>query len=111
MSWLLNETVIAGNSQARVKNYYPDTGLIVLYDIKGSIGPGSVIVGTESGTTLQLTDFNIALEYDLGYEPDNWTQALQKAIYDGNGNLVALERHFTGLPSQDYQTTYLVVES
>ena len=110
MSWHFNEIVRSGNSQARVKNFYPDTGLIVLYDIKGSIGPGSTIVGDDSGTTLTLTQFNIALEYDLGYEPDYWSNILDKVVYDnGTGEMLALDEHFTGEPSQDYQTKYLVV--
>lgn len=108
MTWYYNEIVRSGNSQARVKNFYPETGLLVLYDIHGDIGVGSTIVGDDSGTTLTLTQFNISLEYDLGYEPDYWETYLEKAIYDGNGNLVALEEHFTGKPSQDYQTTYMV---
>jgi glycosyltransferase involved in cell wall biosynthesis len=110
MTWQLNELVYSGNNQARVKNYYPDTGLIVIYDIYGDFQAGMTIVGGETGTTLTLTEFNITLDYDLRYEPDEWEQALADAIYDGDGNIVALEEHFTGLLSQDYQFKYYVVE-
>lgn len=109
MSWYFNEIVRSGNSMARVKNYYPDTGLIVIYDIYGVFEVGDTIIGDESGTTLTLTEFNISYDFDLYYEPTYWDDVLPFAIYDGNGELVALDEHFTGLSSQDYQTTYLVV--
>lgn len=108
MSWMYNEIVRSGNSQARVKNFYPETGFIVLHDIKGEIGAGSTIVGDESGTVLTLSQFTISDEFDFGYEPTHWQDALDTLIYDGNGNLIALEQHFTGLLNQDNQTTYLV---
>lgn len=117
MTWNFNEIVRAGNSQARVKNYYPETGLIVLMDIKGTIGPGSTIVGDDSGTTLTLTEFTISDEYDLGFDPTYWSDPLEinglsildSVIHDEAGEFLALEEHFTGKPSQDYQTTYLIV--
>jgi hypothetical protein len=109
MTWYFNEIVRSGNSQARIKNYYPDTGLIVLYDIKGVIEAGSTIVGDESGTTTTLTNFVIAREFDLGYEPDYWDYILENGIYDDSGDFIALDAHFTGKPSQDYQTTYWIV--
>ena len=109
MTWNYNEIVRSGNTTARVKNFYPNTGLIVLYDIHGPLEAGMTIVGDDSGTSLTLSTFQIAYEYDMGYEPTYWTEILENAVYDGNGNLVALEKHFTGKPSQDYQTTYLVV--
>ena len=109
MTWNYNETVRAGNSTARIKNFYPDTGLIVIYDIAGSFEPGDVITGDDSGTTVTLTEFNITRDYDLYYEPTYWDDVLQNVIYIDNGEMVALEDHFTGKLNQDYQTTYLVV--
>lgn len=108
MSWMFNETVRCGNSSARVKNYYADTGLIVLYDIVGEFAAGDTIVGDESGTSLTLTTFTLSSDYDFGYDPDYWTAVLENGIYDGNGKMIALDRHFTGKVSQDYQTTYLL---
>jgi hypothetical protein len=110
MTWHFNEIVRSGNSQARVKNFYPETGLVVLYDIRGTIGPGSTIIGDDSGTTLTLTQFNINLDFDLFYEPNYWESFLEQAIYDGNGDLVATEAHFTGKVSQDYQITHMVIQ-
>ena len=118
MTWKHNEIVRSGNSQARVKNFYPDTGFIVLMDIKGSIGVGSTIVGDDSGTTLTLTNFEIADKYDSGYDPTYWDDplfngqsVLDSVIYDEGevGYWLALDEHFTGQPSQDYQIDYLVV--
>jgi hypothetical protein len=109
MSWNYNEIVRSGNSQARVKNYYPDTGLIVIYDIYGEFKVGDTIVGDESGTTLTLSEFNISYDFDLYYDPEYWEPIIPNVVYDGNGQFVALDEHFTQKPSQDYQTTYLVV--
>lgn len=110
MSWSFNEVVRSGNSTARVKNYYPDTGLVVLYDIYGQFEAGDTIVGDDSGTELTLSEFTLSYDYDLYYDPTYWESILPIVIYDGNGNIIALEEHFTGLPSQDYQTKYLVVQ-
>lgn len=118
MTWQFNEVVRSGNSQARVKNYYPETGLIILIDIKGDIAVGSTIIGDDSGTVLTLTNFEISEKYDSGFDPTYWTDplfngksVLDSVVYDEGtqGNWLALDEHFTGKPSQDYQTDYLVV--
>ena len=109
MTWNYNEIVRAGNSTARIKNYYPETGLVVLIDIEGVFEPGMTIVGDDSNTSLTLTNFVLSREFDLYYDPTYWESVLPSVIYDGNGEIVALDEHFTGKPSQDYQTTYLVV--
>lgn len=109
MTWNFNETVRAGNSTARIKNYYPDTGLVVLYDINGSFDVGTTITGDDSGTTLTLSEFAITRDYDLYYEPEYWQSIIENIIYTDNGEIVALDAHFTGKLNQDYQTTYLVV--
>lgn len=111
MNWNYNEIVRSGNSQARVKNFYPDTGLIILYDIKGIIEAGMTIVGDESNTSLTLTTFEILDIYDFDFDPTYWDDILENVIHDGNGNWIALDEHFTGKPSQDYQITYLVVQN
>ena len=110
MNWNYNEVVRSGNSMARLKNYYPDTGLVVLYDISGVFEPGDTIIGDDSGTELTISEFNISYDYDMYYEPTYWQEVLPIVVYDGNGKIVALDKHFTGKPSQDYQTTYLVVQ-
>jgi hypothetical protein len=109
MTWYFNEVVRSGNSTARVKNFYPETGLIVLMDIEGSFEPGMTIIGDDSNTSITLTNFTISREYDLGFDPTYWEDIIDNVIYDGSGEIIALEEHFTGKPSQDYQTKYLVV--
>lgn len=77
MTWIINEIVRAGNSTAKVKNYYANTGLLVLCDIRGTFGPGTTVVGDTSGTTKTFTTFTISREYDLGYEAtDYWNNIL-----------------------------------
>lgn len=118
MTWKFNEIVRSGNSQARVKNYYAANGLIILIDIKGRIGVGSTIVGDDSGTVLTLTNFEIADKYDSDFNPTYWEDLLfngqsilDSVVYDEGeeGNWLALDEHFTGTPSEDYQIDYLVV--
>lgn len=108
--WSFNETVRAGNSTARIKNYYPDTGLIVLMDVEGSFEPGMTIIGDESGESVVLNEFVISRDYDLYYDPTHWENVTENVIFDGNGEMVAQDNYFTGGLNQDYQTTYLVVQ-
>jgi hypothetical protein len=109
MKWNYNEIVRSGNSTARIKNFYPDTGLVVLYDIKGYFEVGSTIVGDESGETLTFNEFTLSRSYDLFFDPTYWENVLENAIYIDNGEIVALDAHFTGKLNQDYQVTYLIV--
>lgn len=109
MTWAFNETVRAGNSTARVKNYYPETGLLVLYDIQGEFSEGSIITGDDSGTTVTISEFTVAFEYDIFYDPDPWEPYLPLIVSLDSGSYVALDSHFTGKPSQEYQVENLVV--
>jgi hypothetical protein len=108
MTWAFNEIVRAGNSTARVKNYYPETGFIVLYDIYGEFDEGAVITGDDSGTSTTLTEFNVAFEFDIFYDPDPWEPVLPLIVTLDSGSYVALDEHFTGKASQEYQTENLV---
>lgn len=111
MTWLLNETITAGNSTARVKNFYPDSGLLVLMDINGPISAGMTVTGTESGTTVILSNFTIADEYDLGYEdPLSWKPLLDRAIYAQSGELVTLDSIFSTSVNKQ-KGLYLVVDT
>jgi hypothetical protein len=110
MTWMTNEVVRSGNATARVKSYFPETGLIVLYSIQGDIRAGSTIVGDDSGTTLRLTNFEISTEYDdPKYDSTFWDDIEDLYIYDGTGQIVVADGYFTGKESQDYQTNYYVV--
>lgn len=104
MSWIINEIVRAGNSTARVKNYYANTDLLVLYDIRGSFGSGTTVVGDTSGTTKTFTTFTISREYDLGYEPiDYWNAILSipenYLVTDNNESIVIDEYFNTTIPN------------
>jgi len=103
---LVGETINAGNSTARVKNYYSANGLIVLMDVNGTFESGTTITGTDSGTVLTLSNFTINRDYDLGYEDLNWDNI--NAISLDNGSIIALDAHFTGKSSQDYQSTNVI---
>lgn len=108
MSWYINEIVRSGNSTARVKSYNSTTRTIVLMDIVGDIKDGSVIRGDESGTTGTLNGFEISYKYEADQYADTSWDEIDYFVYDGDGELVALDQHFNGKESQDYQTTYLV---
>lgn len=108
MTWNFNERVRAGNSTARVKNYYPDTGLLVLYDIQGSFEEGTTITGDDSGSTITFSEFTVSLVYDIYYDPDPWEPILPDIVTLDDGSYVALDAHFTGKESQEYQTVNLV---
>lgn len=109
MTWAFNEVVRSGNSTARVKNYYPDTGLLVLYDIQGEFTEGSTITGDDSGTTVTFSEFTVSFDFDIYYDPDPWETFLPNIVSLDSGSFVALDTHFTGKPSQEYQTQNLVV--
>lgn len=96
MTWQRNETVRAGNSTARVKNFYPDTGLLVLYDIRGTIAAGTTIVGDSSGTTKTFANFVISKEYDLGYEPIVQSLPIHYIFTDDGEAIVTDDYYATG---------------
>lgn len=114
MTWLINELVRHGNSTGRVQSYNKDTRFIVLMDIQGSFPNGAFIVGEESGSSGFLNLFSVADEYSgVIYASTEWDDIDNMIHESGDGpcELIALDEHFTGLPSQDYQTTFIVRES
>lgn len=113
MNWLINEIVKSGNSTALVQSYNKNTNFIVLNNIQGEIKDGSVIVGDESGSTGILNGFTISEIYSSDeYADTSWNDLNNMVFESGDGpcRLVAIDEHFTGLLSQDYQTTYIVRE-
>lgn len=107
MSFRIGETVRAGNATATVKNYYPETDLLILMDIRGTIAAGTTVIGDDSGATKTFTSFSINDDYDLNYEPTNWDNLEDFVVLDDE-EFVAIDLYFDGTPSQDYQTTYAV---
>ncbi len=102
--------VRSGNSTARVKQFEVSNNFIVLMDIIGTIGVGSTIVGDESGASMTLISFDNETNYDT-YVYNPWVDIFPVAIVQDDGAWIAEDIHFTGLPSQDYQPDYVLVES
>ena len=102
----INETIRLGNNTARIKNHYAN-GLIVIYDINGEFNSGDVVTCDESGEVITLNNFQISIPYDIYYD-DQGFDNVDNFITLDNGEFVALDKHFTGKPSQDSQTDYLL---
>lgn len=111
MIWYINEIVTSGSSTARIKSYDKDTGYMVIMDMQGDdFYSGCTIVGAESGSVGTLSNFSVDDELEKDeYTNTEWDD-LDNMVFDGDGNLVGIDEHFTGLLSQDYQTTYIVRE-
>lgn len=112
---LINEIIRIGNSTGRIKNYYAN-GLIVIFDVSGSFEAGDTITCDESGETITLgSDFVIDsvdtnYKYDLYYEDRDFDWSDPRAICQDDGAFIYEDAHFTGLPSQNYQTTHLIYQ-
>lgn len=96
-----------------VKNFTNNgngTGNVVLQNLQAAPQAGQTLVGQESGHSFTLTSFERSNIYD-GDDTGpgtHFTQVLNDAIVDDYG-IIAMPEYFTGLPSQDYQTEYIVV--
>jgi hypothetical protein len=106
---LINEVIRFGNTTGRVKNYYAN-GLIVIYDIRGNLSAGDTITCDDSGEVVVLNNFTISNDYDLYYEDFDLEWDDDRIVVQDNGEYVFQDAHYTGLPSQDYQTTNVVIQ-
>jgi len=112
--FLIHEVVRSSGGTAYVKNYFASNNVIVLeaIDPRGSIVAGSVITGDDSGAVMTLDDsFVVNDDYDGNmYAFKGWEIIWDKIVlaYE-DGPMVAIDKHFTDKPSQDYQTTNIVV--
>lgn len=114
MNWLINEIVRRGNSTAKIQSYNNQTSFIVLMDIEGEFPDGSIITGDESGETGILNGFSVSEIYSSeDYASTEWEDLDNMVFESGDGpcELVAIDEHFTGKLSQDYQSTHIVRES
>ena len=108
MSFLNHERVYTGNDinyapSIGTVNYNAD-GVLQFINVQGRMfQPGDLVLGEESGYSmvLQTTDETIDIITGQAYDGDYVTQ--------DNGSVIALDAHFTGNASQEYQTAYLVV--
>lgn len=114
MSWLINEIVYNGNSTAKVQSYNSETRFIVLKDIQGEFPDGCFITGAESGASGILNGFRVSEDYSSEeYGNTEWNDLNNMVFESGDGpcELIAIDEHFTGLPSQNYQTNHIIRES
>jgi len=111
MLWI-GETVSSGDSTARVKNIYESNGFVVLMDVRGNTifnGANVTVTGEDSGETVNLTNFTVALEFDLYH--DGWLEErinLDEMLTTDEGAAIAQDDHFNGKESQDYQTRFII---
>ena len=100
-----------GQAMGMIKNFTNNgngTGSIALQNM-GSSTPsaGQTLVGQETGNSITLTSFTRSDDYDTAAYAPNYPEIMEVAITDDYG-VIALNQYFTGLPSQDYQSTYVV---
>jgi len=107
---LRNEIIRVGNSTGRIKNYYAN-GLIVIFDVNGTIEAGDTITCDDSGEVILLSNnFTFELKYDLEYEDYDFSWSDERIICQRDGAFIGTRDHFTGLPSQNYQTTNIIYQ-
>jgi hypothetical protein len=90
-----NEIVRSGNSTAKVKYWDSANNIIVLYDIVGSFGAGSTIVGDDNNGTLLLETFTLDSEvnqyyYDLHFDDPGDAEIYEYVVVD-DGDYVVLD--------------------
>jgi hypothetical protein len=68
---------------------------------------GQTIVGQDTGNSLTLTNFERSNAYDLANTSVDYTEVMIVAVTDDAG-VIAVDQHFTGKPSQDYNSRYVV---
>lgn len=106
--WRVGELVRKNNSTAIVKNYFSSNNFIVLTDINGSFQSGDIITGDDSEMTGTLNNFTISNVYDSNFADESWSNIEDIAITLDSGSYVAIDAHFDGTLSQDYQTRNIV---
>jgi hypothetical protein len=106
--WRVGEVVRTGNSTGVVKSYDSVTTLIVITNINGVFETGDFIIGDDSGSSGILNNFIVSEEYDINYADKSWSLIEDISITIDTGSYVAIDDHFDGKPSQDYQTRNIV---
>lgn len=69
---------------------------------------GQTLVGDDTGNSLILTSFARSSEYDRENTAIDYTPILDDAIADDFG-VIGVDEYFTGKPSQDYNSDYVVI--
>lgn len=110
----IGELVKVGSQlMGMVKNFTNNgngTGNVVLQNMGNSTPQaGDVLVGQDSGNSLTLTSFTRSSIYDRVDTAPDYTDVLAQSISDDYG-VIAMPEHFTGKPSQDYQTENIITQ-
>lgn len=121
--WFLFEKVVSDKgAKAVLRSHFPETDLITLTNIEGTIQSGDIITGLDSGMQKTFTVFDDdQVKYSqIEYKDPRWDLVRDSLIhfvedltitYENpafNSGYLALDEHFNGKESQDFQTTYLV---
>lgn len=70
--------------------------------------PGDILIGQETGGTIQILSFDRSSIYDREDTSPNYLDVLNASISDDT-DVIAMPEYFTGYASQDYQTEYIIV--
>lgn len=102
---------LGGQVVGTVKNFINNgggQGQVVLQNMS-NITPqvGDTLVGVDTGNSLVLTSFTRSDAYDRANTAVDYTQVMETAICDDYG-VIAVDEYFTGKPSQDYNSDYVV---
>lgn len=93
-----------------VKNFIMNgsQGQVILQNM-GNITPqaGDTLTGEDTGNSLVLSSFERSDAYDRSNTAVDYTEVLDSAICDDHG-VIAVDQYFTGKPSQDYNSDYVV---
>jgi hypothetical protein len=108
MVFRVRETVYIGNSYESsiangwINRYVTANGYVEIANSKGTFAAGQIIYGVDSGFSLTLTEFNLKLLDLWDFEDGDY-------VVQDDGQFVALDAHFTGDDSEQFQTEHLVV--
>jgi hypothetical protein len=102
---------VGGQLIGIVKNFtvtQSGQGQVVLQNM-GSVTPqaGDTLVGDDTGNSLTLLSFERSDAYDRSNTAVDYTEVLETAICDDTG-VIAVDQYFTGKPSQDYNSDFVV---
>jgi len=115
---LRNDIVTIGNYTARIKNYYKQNGVVVLYDVypydaQPNIVSGLTMTTQDGGETIVLNSSNFIVDWEpSGTNYDEWEFDINSSsLLTCSSGIVCTDVHFTGdMQTQDYQTTNMIVE-
>ena len=115
---ILTISAPSGTITARIKNYYKQNGVMVIYDVypyesQSNIVSGLTVTTQDSAETIVLNNSNFIVDWEP-YQ-DNYDASVfdinTSSVLVCNGGYVATDAHFTGKEqTQDYQYDNLIVE-